>query len=49
MTIVSTNQLIVRRANIPILAGNDLEIAAGERVGICDASATILSVGTLVF
>ena len=40
MTIVSTNQLIVRRANIPILASNDLEIAAGERVGICGGNGT---------
>ncbi len=35
MTIVSTNQLIVRRADIRILAAGDLEIAAGECVGLC--------------
>ena len=40
MTIVSTNQLIVRRSSIPILAATDLEIAAGERIGICGGNGT---------
>ena len=40
MTIVSTNQLVVRRSSIPILAATDLEIAAGERIGICGGNGT---------
>ena len=40
MTIVSTNQLVVRRSSIPILAATNLEIAAGERIGICGGNGT---------